>query len=185
MRAGVHEILAQDYRPAVGRPLEVLKVEVPVTVDEDVLADRLRLQQAVEDLHLLAGVDALRLDEHAAGFEAVERAVRHKRSAVVLYQPRPFHALACQDLAGGGGLAVGAQGDEQRAHRLVAAVGRLQVIFAAAGVQENAAPPRLGHPVLRGEHALLELSDVVAVADYFYHAPVVQESQPDGDVFLG
>lgn len=105
--AGVHEIAPLDDRPAVAGQLHVVEIEGPVGLDVDVLQEGLALQAGVVGLGLLAGIQAVGLDEQPARLEAVEGAVAGKRAAVVLDEPGALAALAGQHLAGRAGLAVG------------------------------------------------------------------------------
>ena len=74
--AGVHEIAPLDDRPAVARQIHVVEIEGPVRLDVDVFQEGLPLQAGVVGLGLLAGVEAVGLDEQPPRLETAEGAVR-------------------------------------------------------------------------------------------------------------
>ena len=69
---------------------------LPSSVDGDVLQEGVLAEAGVVGFDLVAGVEAVGLDEQAAGLEAAEAAVAVERAAVVLDQPGALVALAGQ-----------------------------------------------------------------------------------------
>ena len=181
---GVHEVAALDHRAAVAGAGQVVEVDAAVLADGDVLQERVLAEAGIVGFPLLARVEAIGLDEQAAGLEAAEAAVAVERAAVVLDQPGALVALAGQHLAGGAGLAVGAEGHEQRVAGHVRAVAVFQGVLAAAGMEENGVAVELRPIVLAGEDPLLPLAEVIAVADELDQPAVGGVGQPDGDVLF-
>ena len=120
----------KSRRSITARPLEVRsrlkKSRLPSASTWTFSRNVSRFEGPVVGLDLVAGIEAVGLDEQPARLEAAEAAVAIERAAVVLDQPGALVALAGEHLASGARLAVGAEGDEQREAGQVGAVGGLR-----------------------------------------------------------